>query len=250
MKKLNFSGGEPFLKPKYLAELLQYSKTELQLESVSIVSNGSKIERKFLEKYKAYVDILAISCDSFNERTNQKIGRGKGTHVHKITQISQWCQEYGIKFKLNTVVNKYNWEEDMNVHIEHLRPFRWKCFQVLILENENGGNNTLRDAREFVITHNEFQSFIDRHQQHTCIVPEPNNVMMNSYLILDEHLCFLNCTDNDKRPSDSLLHVDIQTALKQAGWDQCAFVKRSGVYAWSKNNNSCGSASSDNRLDW
>lgn len=29
-------------------------------------------------------------------------------------------------FKLNTVVNKYNWEEDMNDRIDEIRPFRWK----------------------------------------------------------------------------------------------------------------------------
>lgn len=43
MQKLNFAGGEPFLYPKLLSQLCEFAKTQLQLESVSIVSNGTKI---------------------------------------------------------------------------------------------------------------------------------------------------------------------------------------------------------------
>jgi len=81
MKKLNFSGGEPFLKPVHLGEMCKFLKEELKLESVSIVSNGSKIKRTFFEIYGKYVDILAISVDSFDERTNEIIGRGKVTII-------------------------------------------------------------------------------------------------------------------------------------------------------------------------
>ena len=37
MKKLNFAGGEPFLKPEFMGELMRYCKEVLQLESVSVV---------------------------------------------------------------------------------------------------------------------------------------------------------------------------------------------------------------------
>ncbi|CAH1767588.1 10617_t:CDS:1, partial [Entrophospora sp. SA101] len=257
MRKMNFAGGEPFLYMKYLGELIEYCKKELKLESVSIVSNGSKITRSFLLKYKDYIDILAVSCDSFDDSTNVKIGRGKkGEHLKNLKNISTWCREFNIKFKINTVVNRYNWQEDMNSHIEDLKPFRWKCFQVLILENENGGDagidsndKTLRDARDFVITDEQFQSFISRHQQQQCIVPEPNNIMKNSYLILDEHLCFLNCRDNKKIPSQSLLNVDVDVALQESGWDQDSFYRRSGVYDWSKNIDVCAQTN-DKSLNW
>src|SRR5690554_1460367 len=39
MRKINFAGGEPFLKPKFLGELVQFCKEVLRVESVSIVSN-------------------------------------------------------------------------------------------------------------------------------------------------------------------------------------------------------------------
>jgi radical S-adenosyl methionine domain-containing protein 2 len=82
MKKINFAGGEPFINPKFLGELVKFCKEELKLESVSIVSNGSLIKEKWLEKYGTYLDILAISCDSFNEEVNEKIGRGAGKESH------------------------------------------------------------------------------------------------------------------------------------------------------------------------
>lgn len=53
MEKINFSGGEPFLHQKgvFLGELVQYCKQELQLPSVSIVSNGSMIRETWFQKY-------------------------------------------------------------------------------------------------------------------------------------------------------------------------------------------------------
>ena len=37
MKKLNFAGGEPFLQPEFVGELMKYCKEVLRLESVSVV---------------------------------------------------------------------------------------------------------------------------------------------------------------------------------------------------------------------
>lgn len=76
MKKINLSGGEPFLHPELLGQICQFCKEDLNLESVSIVTNGSKVKENFFRKYGAYVDIIAVSVDSFDEETNVKIGRG------------------------------------------------------------------------------------------------------------------------------------------------------------------------------
>lgn len=53
MEKVNFSGGEPFLHERgsFLGELVRYCKQELQLPSVSIVSNGSLIKESWFQKY-------------------------------------------------------------------------------------------------------------------------------------------------------------------------------------------------------
>jgi radical S-adenosyl methionine domain-containing protein 2 len=109
MRKLNIAGGEPFLYPRLLTELIQYGKEELDIESISIVSNGSKITEKWMYENCQWLDILAISCDSFSPETNKRIGRGDdGGNIIRLFRIAHWCREYGIKFKLNTVVNVHN----------------------------------------------------------------------------------------------------------------------------------------------
>lgn len=53
MEKINFSGGEPFIhdRGRYLGELVRFCKAELQLQSVSIVSNGSLIRERWFKDY-------------------------------------------------------------------------------------------------------------------------------------------------------------------------------------------------------
>jgi len=52
MEKVNFSGGEPFIKDRgrYLGELVRYCKKELCLPSVTIVSNGSLITEEWFQQ--------------------------------------------------------------------------------------------------------------------------------------------------------------------------------------------------------
>jgi radical S-adenosyl methionine domain-containing protein 2 len=246
MEKINFAGGEPFLYSKFLGEMIDFCKQDLRLESVSIVTNGSLVRENFIKKHGANIDILAVSCDSFDEDTNIKIGRGSGNQVPQLYKIGSWCREYGIKFKINTVVCRLNHQEDMNKHIDALQPFRWKCFQVLIVAGENDSGNTLRDARQFLITDQEYQSFCQRHSQQKSLVAESNRLMAKSYLILDEYMRFL---DRDGRqPSHSILEVGVQTALDSVYWDEGAFKERGGIYDWTRKGQGC--SESQKELDW
>ena len=72
MQKINFSGGEPFLhqRGKFVGELAKYCKKELAVPSVSIISNGSLITEKWMKEFGECIDILGVSCDSFNEEVN------------------------------------------------------------------------------------------------------------------------------------------------------------------------------------
>lgn len=146
MKKLNISGGEPFLQPRYIGDAFKFCKEELHIESCSVVSNGSKVTEKWLDTYGKYLDVMAISCDSFDVDTNIMQGRAEHgtatTHINNVIKVAQWAKERGIKVKINTVVTRYvschwqycsptlaprnNWEEDMNDQIEQIAPFRWK----------------------------------------------------------------------------------------------------------------------------
>ncbi|KAK5070433.1 hypothetical protein LTR64_000104 [Lithohypha guttulata] len=211
MRKLNFAGGELFLHPNFLGSLVDYCKEELRLESVSIVTNGSLVREEWLKKHARNIDILAVSCDSFNEQRNIEIGRGAGDQVTLLYKIAEWCQNLGIMFKLNTVVCRLNMYEDMNEHITRLQPFRWKCFQVLMVAGENDSDKTLRDVRKFMISDEEYETFCQRHNHQSSFVAEPNNLMAKSYLILDEYMRFL---DRDGRqPSSPVLEVGVENAV-------------------------------------
>ncbi len=236
-KKLNFAGGEPFLYQEYLGKLLDYAK-EVGMESVSIVSNGSLVTRQYLKKHADSIDVLAISCDSFDAQTNLRIGRLSGTPFKRLEMIALWCNELNIKFKVNTVVNAFNKNEDMNAKMHILAPFRWKCFQVLMDASENSGvGDTTRDVRPFMISSAEFDTFIAKHDRQKCIVPEPNNLMRSSYLILDEYMRFLN-KEGTYGISPSILEVGVRKALDQTIWQRDSFIQRGGVYDWTKKNQS------------
>ncbi|KAJ6463989.1 hypothetical protein C8R45DRAFT_770134, partial [Mycena sanguinolenta] len=243
MRKINFAGGEPFLYPKKLAQLCRFCKEELGLESVSIITNGTRVTEGWMRANARWVDVLGVSCDSFDEATNVRIGRGSGENVKQLFRIREWCRALGVKFKLNTVVCKYNWEQDMAETVELLAPFRWKVFQVLLVEGENdsGGGGTdialdkrKRDARKLLISDEQFGAFHARHEHLACFVPEPNSLMASSYLILDEYLCFLDKGSGCEKQSRSILDVGVQAALDEVRWDQDAFQARGGMYEWSK----------------
>jgi radical S-adenosyl methionine domain-containing protein 2 len=219
---------------------------------VSIITNGTKVTEKWLRENSQYVDILGVSCDSFDEATNIEIGRGTGENVTQLFRIRDWCSDFGVKFKINTVVCKLNWEEDMAPIIFELRPFRWKCFQVLVVEDENDSPESLvgsdlrkRNARKLLVSDQQYKAFCDRHKHVKSFVPESNEVMASSYLILDEYLCFLDKGSGVEIQSPCILDVGVREALRHIRWDQGAFSRRGGIYDWSKSFNGGGTCSSE-----
>ncbi|TRY86237.1 hypothetical protein DNTS_026409 [Danionella cerebrum] len=229
MEKINFSGGEPFLQQRgvFLGELVRFCKEDLQLPSVSIVSNGSLIRESWFQAYD----------------TNKLIGRtqGKKSHLDNLHKVRKWCRDYKVAFKINSVINTYNVEEDMREQITALNPVRWKVFQCLLIEGENAGQNSLREAEKFIISDHQFEDFLVRHQSIQCLVPESNQKMRDSYLILDEYMRFLDCREGRKDPSKSILDVGVHEAIKFSGFDEKMFLKRGGKYVWSK---------ADMKLEW
>ncbi|KAI0834422.1 hypothetical protein F5Y06DRAFT_306828 [Hypoxylon sp. FL0890] len=241
MRKINFAGGEPFLYPKKLAMLCRFCKEELGLESVSIITNGTKVTKEWMDHNGQWVDVLGVSCDSFNEETNKAIGRGTGKNVEQLFRIRGWCRHLGIKFKLNTVVCIHNWEEDMAAIVRELDPFRWKVFQVLYVEGENDADEKdaqlekhKRNARKLLISDKQFETFCNKHRHLKCFVPEPNSLMASSYILVDEYLCFLDKGEGVEKQSRSILEVGVQKALSEVRWDQEAFKQRGGLYEWTK----------------
>ncbi|KAK7965923.1 uncharacterized protein PG986_000200 [Apiospora aurea] len=266
MRKINFAGGEPFLYPKKLAMLCRFCKESLGLESVSIITNGTKVTRDWLQQHGRWVDMVGVSCDSFDERTNLAIGRGTGDNVAQLFRVRDWCRELGILFKLNTVVCAHNWDEDMADMVARLDPARWKVFQVLYVEGENDAaegdtrlNKRKRNAKKLLISAEQFETFCSKHRHLDCFIPEPNSVMASSYLLLDEYLCFLDKGSGVEKQSSSILDVGVQKALSEVYWDQKAFKERGGIFEWSKDalggrdmdaDGGCGAAADKKDLDW
>jgi len=245
MVKINFAGGEPFLTAKLLGQLCKFCKMELHLASVSIVTNGSLVTRKWLEEHGKYVDIIAVSCDSFNEETNRSIGRRwtirskeNVGHIETVFNVADWCKEWNIRFKVNTVVCNLNVDESMIDGIKRLKPFRWKVFQVLPVEDENYGPGAKRQVAPLLISDEQYNCFILRHKSDPFVngvmVRESNSEMRNSYLLLDEHLRFLNCSTGKKIPTGRILDIGVPEALRQVSWDPEMFRLRGGIFDWSK----------------
>ena len=232
-RKLNIAGGEPFIDRHYLGELIKQCKENIKIEKISVITNGSLVKKNFFEKYGKYIDVFGVSCDSFDKETNIKIGRGKkGENVQKLFEIRELCKQYGIKFKLNTVVCNYNKDENMVKNIKKLNPDRWKVFQVLMVKGENEDKVT-----KFQITNEEFKQFVERHKEIKCMVAESNDNMKSSYLILDEKMRFLDKGDGDEICSQSILEVGVEKALESIVYDEKEFKKRKGDYLF--NDNDC-----------
>ena len=230
-RKLNIAGGEPFIYPRYLGELIKQCKENIKIEKISVITNGSLVKKDFFEKFGKYIDVFGVSCDSFDKETNIRIGRGKkGENVQKLFKIRELCKQYGIKFKLNTVVCNYNKDENMVENIKKLNPDRWKVFQVLMVKGENEGKVT-----EFQITNEEFKQFVERHKEIKCMVSESNDNMKSSYLILDEKMRFLDKGDGDEICSQSILEVGVEKALESIVYDEKEFKKRKGDYLFNEN---------------
>lgn len=253
-EKINFAGGEPFLHEAYLGALCKHAHA-LGM-AVSIISNGSLITSAWMDTYAKYLDILGLSVDSFNDDVNTFIGRSttinnststtnlklkenetKSSHLDHLQRVRQLCHKHSILFKLNTVVCTANMDEDMSVHIRKLNPYRWKVFQCLVLQGENGGSDTdIRDATHMTVNRQQFNAFVDRHEGEfgSVLVPEPTDVMRDSYLMLDEEMRFLDCSGDGKVAGASILDVGVEKAVQMSGFDDIMFEKRGGVYEWSR----------------
>jgi len=142
----------------------------------------------------------------------------------------------------------------MTVQLTRLAPFRWKVFQVLLVASENapgnGGEDALRNAEKLIITEKQFNHFCDRHRHIKSFVPELNDLMKDSYLLIDEYWRFM---DNDREKlSRSILDVGVDAALEEIKWDEGAFLSRGGVYDWGKGteNDAGCSTTEDPKLQW
>ncbi|UJG40386.1 MAG: viperin family antiviral radical SAM protein [Candidatus Heimdallarchaeum aukensis] len=222
-EKISFTGGEPLLCP-HLGELIKESHN-LGLTTM-LITSGTILNTKFIEEHHRYLDWIALSVDSSNEHIQKQLGRGNGNHVHKIKKLSKDIHSYNINLKINTVVTKLNWNEDMTEFIEEIAPVRWKVFQVLKIVGQNDGT-----IDQLLISEEEFNVFVKTHN-HLKPVVESNKDMKGSYIMLDALGRFFQNSNGYLQYSQSILEIDPIKAIIQVGWDYNKFIKRGGLYNW------------------
>ena len=228
--KINFAGGEPTLCP-WLSELIRHAKS-LGL-TTSVVTNGSRITEAWLDNLDACLDILAISVDSVVAESQRKIGRtvkGKSPMTEAdYLSIAESAKARGIRLKVNTVVNRHNVDEDFRSFIRATGPERWKIFQALPVE----GQNDLH-FDDFAITPDEFDLYVDRNRSIVrdgiTVVPENNEAMTGSYLMIDPRGCFFDNTKGELTYSSPILTVGVQQALAEVEVFPERFIARGGLY--------------------
>ena len=99
MEKINFSGGEPFLHEKgdFLGELVQFCKQDLQLPSVSIVSNGSMIKERWFQKYGEVKNAEKNICS-----LKENVIWYKQNCLHQVTIWTFWPSPVTVSMKTST----------------------------------------------------------------------------------------------------------------------------------------------------
>jgi radical S-adenosyl methionine domain-containing protein 2 len=227
-EKINFAGGEPMLCP-WLGELIRVAKSYGL--TTSIVTNGSKLTDSWLAEMKPHLNWIGISIDSLNDEINLLSGRAiVGKKVLTLADYQAIClkiKAFGYRLKINTVVHSLNWQEDFSGFIRAVEPERWKVFQVLPVEGQNDSK-----VDKFLTLEAEFQAFIQRHQSLTCLVPETNEAIKGSYLMIDPAGRFFDNSQGKHCYSKPILEIGIEKALSQIHTDYQRFISRGGHYEW------------------
>ena len=132
----------------------------------------------------------------------------------------------GIKLKINSVISKLNYEEDLSWLIEKLEPERWKVFQILEIKNQHQQN-----LQDLLISNSKFEIFVKKHKYLNPII-EDTNLMLDSYLMIDPLGRFYQNTENSYIFSAPILNVGLNEALREIYFDPMKFKRRGGMYAW------------------
>lgn len=230
-QKITFAGGEPTL-CMWLPDLIETAKDAGM--TTMIVSNGSRLTDEFLEVNKNKLDWVAISIDSLNAETNLTTGRaiaGKRTlQLDNYKSLVDRVKQFGYGLKINTVVNRNNFKENMTDFIRYARPKRWKVLQVLPIVGQN--DNKIDD---FKISEIEFQVFIDNHshlQDMTKIVPETISQIKGSYAMVDPAGRFFDNATGTHNYSRKILELGVKTTIQEVNYDLPKFISRGGQYDW------------------
>lgn len=220
--RINFAGGEPIMLGSRFVEALLYAKS-LGFNT-SIITNGHFLSAQILSRISTYIDMLGISFDTGDYLIADSIGRldrkGNWLSPEKLVEI---CSRYRLlnptgKLKLNTVVNAFNWRENLTSTMKRVKPDKWKLLRVLPVQQQ-----------DCTITNEQYRAYVERHHELTdFVVEEDNDAMWQSYLMINPDGCFYqNSGDGEGHThSKSILDIGVEKAFQQISFNVEAFARR------------------------
>ena len=222
--RLNVAGGEPLLYRKETLAAVSFAR-DIGFD-VSMITNGSLLNRTLLEELAPKLSLLGISVDSVQEGVNRGIGRadkrtGKAFDLDAVASSFCLSREYNplLHLKINTVVNALNWQEDLTPAIRHLAPGKWKVLQMLPVRNSN-----------LAVSDAQFSEFVARHSALGDIMNvEDNESMTESYIMVDPLGRFFQNTsagEGQYRYSRPILQIGARDAFSELTWSQSKFLSR------------------------
>ncbi len=241
VKKINFVGGEPMLHPHLKSWIIEAKRLGL---TTSIVSNGTRMSRVWLEEMKPYLDWLGLSIDASNDALHAMMGRGRrgeikqgiSRHLERCERVLADAKAIGYGIKLNTVVSSVNIDDDMSAFVRRVQPTRWKIFQALPIAGENDG-----EIESLEVLSVDFDAYVARHKAtladatHIDVVAENNEAMKGTYAMINPMgLAYTNAEGRYKYSSQPVFVIGFGPAWREvsSGWSNEAFEGREGLWNW------------------
>jgi len=220
--RLNIAGGEPMMLGSTFSIVLMLAKQKGF--KTSIITNGHYLLNSKFDLPNNVLDMVGISFDSQSYDVRCQIGRvdRKGNSLSsdglKLALEKLSSTQHGLKIKINTVVNKLNWQEDFSSLISEIKPYKWKALQVMPYGED-----------DLLISNEQFNQLVGKHSNvGLFIFAESNAAMTESYLMIDPKGCFYqNSTSRSSyNYSESINEIGAEKALKQISFNEAVFIAR------------------------
>lgn len=202
IKAVNYSGGEPLLYSG-IERLLHYSKKLGFITSIS--TNGSLLSDDWLRNNLLALDMIGLSINPSNKKIVKIV-------VYKIKKISKELN-HKVHLKINYVVTRENIDDNVTPFLTELKPDRIKFLQFCEVKGENDSV-----AENLSINKQEFSGYVAKMSalfkgKRTTVSAETDDILNNSYLILNPEARFCDKRGGENKFSPSLVEVDVQEGL-------------------------------------
>lgn len=220
VKRFNLAGGEPLLYPD-LQELILYIK-EKGFE-VSIITNGFLLTEEFIKMNKDTLDCIGISVDSFDANTlvslNCKTSKGEILDKDRLLNICKLINDCNIDLKINTVVSKLNYKQDLSPVLKDIKIDRWKILKMKLFKDGNFDNSDLD------INMDQFRYFVKTHEN---LIPNTvvEDTLKNSYIIIDSEGYLVDNSYDKNVKTINVVNEDFMNGFKKLSFDKELYFSR------------------------